>query len=253
MSNRWPIQAVILAAMVLAPVVAPAQDAEAILRRMESALFPDNYRMRMSMITTQPGRDDREMVLSAQYRRGIGTYMEIEAPARSRGTRLLQREETLWMFTPRSNARTPIRLAARDSFQGSVFSNRDIGESMYSEDYRAAVAGREWLERADVGRVEVYVIELTPRRDEAAYGRIVAWVTADEHIPLRMQYFVRSGMNTKEMVLSELRQIAGRRRPVLMEMSSLEERGKVTTVRILELESDEAIPDRVFTTQYLTR
>ena len=224
-----------------------------ILRRMESTLFPENYRARISMVTVEPTGREREIEFTVDYKRGTGSYMEILSPPRIRGTRLLQRDEALWMFMPRSGAGTAIRLSVRDSFQGSVFSNRDIGESMYTEGYRAAAVRRETMSHDELGRVEVFVVEAVPRHDEAAYGKIESWVTVDEFIPLRVRYFVRAGMNTKEMMLSEITESAGRRRPVRMEMISHEERGKKSIVRILELEPDDALADRIFTQRHLTR
>ena len=235
----------------LVPVLPVA--AESILQQMEQTLFPDNYRMRMSMVTREPGGREREMELTVQYRRGVGSYMEIESPPRSRGTRFLQREETLWMFIPRSNSRSAIRLSSRDSFQGSVFSNRDVGESMYTQDYRAEILATEFFNHPELGRVEVYQVEATPQRDVAAYGRILFTVAVEGSIPLRMQYFARSGVQTKEMHLTDIRTMAGRQRPLRMEMVSLEEEGKVSIVRILELEEDSGMPDRIFTQGHLTR
>ncbi|MFW6363962.1 MAG: outer membrane lipoprotein-sorting protein [Spirochaeta sp.] len=224
-----------------------------VLQRMETTLFPETYRMRMRMVTTEPSGREKELELSTQYRRGTGTYMEIESPPRSRGTRFLQRDEALWMYIPRGRSRSAIRLSGRDSFQGSVFANRDIGESMYTEDYQAEVVGRETIEHEELGEVEVYRIEMSPRHDEAAYGKIDAWVTLQSFIPVRMQYYVRAGMNIKELRMSDIQRIAGRERPLRMEMRSFEEEGKVSVVSILELEDEDNLPDRIFTQQYLTR
>lgn len=234
-------------------VLATDLSGDEILARVELALFPENYRMRMRMVTTEPDGREREMELQVQYRRGTGAYMEIESPPRSRGTRFLQRDDSLWMFIPRSNARSAIRLSGRDSFQGSVFSNRDIGESMYTEDYRADLVERRRISHAELGEVAVYRLELSPRHQAAAYGRVVIEATEDRFIPLHMRYYVRSGMNTKEMNLSDIRSIAGRERPVRMEMISHEEAGKTSVVHVLELEADDALPDRIFTQRHLTR
>ena len=236
-----------------ARLTAQSISGDEVLRRMEHTLFPDSYRMRMNMITNERDGRAREMELTVQYRRETGAYMEIESPPRWRGTRVLQRDDTLWMFIPRSGSRSAIRLADRDAFQGSVFSNRDIGESMYTEDYTATIVRRESVRHDDLGETTAFVIEATPLHDAAAYGRILAWVTVDEFIPVKVQYFVRAGMQTKEMRLYDIRELAGRRRPVRLEMHSLEEEGKVSIVTILELEADESLPDGIFTHDHLTR
>lgn len=224
-----------------------------ILRRMEETLFPDNYRMEMEMVTREADGRERTLELDILYRRGVGSYMEILAPPRSRGTRFLQRDDALWMFIPRSNARSAIRLAPRDAFQGSVFSNSDVGESTYTDDYRGGVPQVETYRHRELGPVEVFVVEAVPRRPEAQYGRIVCRVTVEGFIPLHMEYYVRSGLRIKELELTEIREIARRRRPLRMEMRALDEEGKVSVVRIRDLQEEERIPDRIFTQRHLTR
>ncbi len=228
-------------------------EADDLLRAMEKTLFPDSYSMTMEMTTEEPGGRTREMTIESFYRRGTGTYMEILSPRRSKGTRFLEKEETLWMYIPRSNSRSAIRLSPRDSFQGSAFANDDIGDSSYTDDYSASMAGEASLEHTDLGQADCWVIEITPTRKEAAYGKITAWVTKEGIIPLRMEYHVRSGMKTKVMELSDIREKAGRRRPLRMEMRALDQQGKVSVVQITEMEARENLPDRIFSRRYLTR
>ncbi|TVR67333.1 MAG: outer membrane lipoprotein-sorting protein [Spirochaetaceae bacterium] len=231
---------------------ASAPSGDEILRRMEETLFPDSYRMEMEMITLEASGRERTLELDVLYRRGTGSYMEILAPPRSRGTRFLQRDGSLWMFMPRGGARSAIRLAPRDSFQGSVFANSDIGESSYTDDYRGMDPRRERYRHPELGEVEVFIVEAVPRRPEAPYGRVVARVTVEGFIPLHMEYYVRSGLRIKEMELSQIREIAGRRRPTRMDMRALDEEGKVSTLWVRSLR-EETFPDRIFTQRHLTR
>jgi outer membrane lipoprotein-sorting protein len=227
-------------------------EADELLQQMERNLFPDGYYMKMEMRTTGSGRD-RELLIESWYRKGAGTYMELLAPARSRGTRILETEGALWMYVPRSGNRNAVRLPARDDFQGSAFSNADVGSSSYTDDYYARLAGTEVVEHPDLGAVECHVLELLPSHEEAPYGKIVAWVSVEGSIALQMDYFVRSGLRSKQMFLSDIRSVAGRRRPMRMEMERLDESGKRSVVDILELEERDAIPDRTFSRPYLTR
>ncbi len=232
---------------------AEVPEGDEILRAMEETLFPDSYSMTMEMTTEEPGKKLREMTLESLYRRGTGTFMEIQSPRRSKGTRFLEKEDTLWMYIPRSNSRSAIRLSPRDSFQGSTFANDDIGDSSYTDDYEASLEGGEVMDHPDLGKADCWVISITPKRKEAAYGRIRAWVTKERMIPLRMEYHVRSGLKTKVMDLFDIEQAAGRLRPLRMEMRSLDQEGKVSVVRISEMEKRENLPDRIFTRRYLTR
>lgn len=250
---RTVLLTALLAALTTTAAAQQSSDPNEILRQMELSMFPDNYTMRMEMTTREPDGQERSQELSIQYRKGTGSYIEITAPARSRGTRFLQRDDTLWMYIPRSNARSAIRLAPRDSFQGSTFSNRDIGESGYTEDYSAALLDEQEFTHDDLGTVRVHRISMTPRHDQAAYGEVQAYVTTENAIPLRIDYYVRSGMHIKRMELDTIQQTAGRQRPMRFIMHALDEQGKTSTVEILELEETNNLPDRIFTQSHLTR
>lgn len=236
----------------LLPLAAEELDGDAILGKMEDTLFPHIYHMKVEMSTSGTGRM-RSMEFETWYSRGTGTYMEILAPPRSRGTRFLQKEGALWMFMPRSGGRAPVRLPARDSFQGSAFSNEDMGDSSYTDDYRASLVGKENYDHPELGSVECYVIEMLPSHPEAAYGSIRAWITTQGFIPLRMDYFVRSGLRSKQMFLHDIRHAAGRKRPLRMEMESLDEQGKVSVVHIRSMEELASLSDRTFSRSHLTR
>lgn len=227
-------------------------DPDSLLERMEEQLYPDAYYMRLTMSTRGDGRD-RDMEFETYYKSGKGSYMEILSPPRSRGTRFLNKDDALWMYMPRSGSRSPVRLPARDSFQGSVFSNDDVGDSSYTDDYRAELVETGSYEHDELGSVPVYVIDLHPIRPEAAYGRIRVWMSRSEAIALRMDYYVRSGLRSKQMFLSDIRQAAGRSRPMKMEMISLDQKGKVSMVEILRMEERSDLPDRTFSRGYLSR
>jgi outer membrane lipoprotein-sorting protein len=232
---------------------ADSPDADSILKEMERTLYPEQYYMKLTIVTQEPGSRERAMELEIWYRKDIGTYMELLAPARSRGTRFLNKDDSLWMYMPRSGGSTPIRLPARDSFQGSVFSNDDIGDSSYTDDYGVKILGEELLEHTELGTVDCWLIEMTALHPEAAYASIRAWVTKDGYIPLKMDYYVRSGLRSKQMFLYNIQTAAGRMRPLRMEMISTDEQGKTSVVEISELEKLDDIPDRIFTRGYLTR
>ncbi|MFW5976177.1 MAG: outer membrane lipoprotein-sorting protein [Alkalispirochaetaceae bacterium] len=241
-----------LLAVGLAPPLS-ARSAEEILEQAEGALYPDNFYMEVEMNTHKPSRRDSMMVFESYHREGAGTFMEVIAPARSRGMRFLQKEEDLWMYNPRSNSRRAIRLSPRDSFQGSAFSNNDVGDPDYSDDYEVRVAGRETVNHEELGSVQTVRLELTAKRQSTTYGRIVMWIRESDDIPLKMEYYAKSGLLFKRMTLSEISELAGRQRPSFMRMDSLEQDGFYSTLEIRELESRDDLPDRYFSQANLTR
>jgi outer membrane lipoprotein-sorting protein len=115
--------------------------AEALLAAVDKILFMESYSSRARMETVEPGSQSRVMVFTGLSRRDKGTYMEIAAPERTKGTRFLQLEGSLWMYNPKSNSANPLRLSGIDSFQGSAFSNADLGKARFSGDYVAGFDG----------------------------------------------------------------------------------------------------------------
>lgn len=231
----------------------PAQSAESLLEQAETALYPKNFYMRMRITTERPDRRNTDMVFDVYYKDGVGTFIEIREPSRSRGIRFLSKEENLWLYNPRSNSRRALRLSPRDSFQGTLFSNHDIGDPRYTDDYQARRLDDETIDHPALGRVETQVIEATPTTDEAPYGRIVMWLRRPDAVPLQMEYYARSGLLFKRMYLSDIRELAGAERPAVMRMESMQLDDAFSEIRILELEERNDLSDRRFTEANLTR
>ena len=221
----------------LAPALhAQAPDAQAILDGMEQVLAPDDYRMLVDMKTTTTRGDERLMSLEIYYKRRTGSFMELLAPARSKGIRFLERDQGLWMYNPRSGGGRAVRLSPREDFQGTVFSNSDLSDARFTADYKPVLVGMEDYDHPDLGRIQAYRLSATARTPASAYGRIDFWVTVQDLVPMKMDYYAKSGLLFKTMRLEEVRQLAGRSRPTRMIMESRTEPGSQTVVTISEME-----------------
>lgn len=236
-----------------AATTATAQEAVELLKHAEDALYPDSFYMEMRIETERPDRRNTQMEFESYHKDGVGTFIEITAPARSRGIRFLSKEENLWLYNPRSNSRRAIRLSPRDSFQGTLFSNHDVGDPKYTDDYEARKLPDERIDHPEMGAVETRVIEALPTRDEAPYGRIKMWLRAEDLIPVQMEYYARSGLLFKRMYLSDIKELAGAERPAVMRMESLQLRDAYSRVEILALKERTDLSDRRFTEANLTR
>ncbi|MDA3949131.1 MAG: outer membrane lipoprotein-sorting protein [Spirochaeta sp.] len=244
---------------------AQSYTADELMNLADDALFPESFFATMRMTTVRPGRRDTEMLFENYHREGAGSFMEVKEPRRSAGMRFLQKNDDLWMYNPRSSSRRALRLSPRDSFQGSVFSNNDVSDPNYADDYTAVFDGTEVVTHPETGRVTTVKITATASHDESAYGTIEMWLMPEGSagagsaagnlrvIPLQIDYYSRSGLLFKRMTLLEIGELAGARRPAVMRMESLEEAGAVTTVRLETLEARDDIPERLFNQQELTR
>lgn len=253
--NERRTRAILIAATMLLGAVWPAmaQDAMSILKSAERALFPPSYEANLVMETVRLGKDTRSMSFSVLAMEGSGSLVEITAPARSAGIRFLQRAGDLLMYSPRSGSRRAIRLSAQESFQGSLFANSDISDPTYSDDYVAVNLGRVTLDHPVLGSIACTLIEGTASHPKAPYGRIRMWLLPEDAIPVRMEFYAKSGLLYRIMTLSDLKVMAGKRRPTLMHMESTTEEGAWTDVRIESLAERSDLSDALFTETNLTR
>lgn len=224
-----------------------------LLAQIDAIRFPDSFFMRVTMTTVSPGEADKVMTLDNTHRKGFGSFLEIQAPARSKGTKMLTQEGTLWMFNPKSGSSKPLRLAPRDSFQGSSFSNSDVSKTSFTEDYSGTTEAEETVDSAEFGTVKAWRLRADATNPEASYGKIVMWVRQGDLLPLKFDYYAKSGLLFRQMVLSDYKTLAGRLRATNMAMTSLDKKDTRTVLHIDQMEIRDSIPDSLYNLTNLTK
>lgn len=175
------------------------------------------------------------------------------ASARSRGLRFLQIEEDVWMYNPRARSSRAVRPSPRASFQGSVFSNRDLSDPQFTDDYTVRIARTETIAHDELGEVDCYVLEAEAAGDNVAYARIRMWVRVADALLLRAEYYAKSGLLYKRSEFGGITELGGRERPMQIRMISQQAQGTVSTMIIHSLRISDSLPARQFTQSYLTR
>ena len=242
-----------LSAFTQPAVAADLPDGKQLLSQIDEIRFPENFFMRVTLSTISPGETDKVMTLDNTHKRTFGSFLEIQAPARSKGTKLLTQEGTLWMYNPKSGSTKPLRLAPRDSFQGSSFSNSDVSKTSFTEDYAGTTEAEETVQTVEFGTVKAWRLRADATNPEASYGHIMMWVRQGDLLPLKFDYYAKSGLLFRQMVLSEYKTLAGRLRATKMEMTSLDKKGTKTTLHIDQMEIRDAIPDSLYNLTNLTK
>jgi len=260
MSNRSGCILLILAVFVgsstftlFAETPAITDNALTILTMAEKALFPGSYETSMTMETVRPGKAPKRMSFTILAKEGVGSLMEITAPSRSKGICFLQKNNTLLMYSPRSGSRKAIRLSSQESFQGSLFANSDVSDSTYSDDYTPKIKGVALLDHPELGEVQTILLEGVASHDKAPYGKIEIWVLPDRYLPIKFNFYSKSGLLFRTMILSDIRPLGGSLRPALMHMEAIPEPGAWTEVRIESLTQQSDLSDSLFTETNLTR
>ncbi len=121
---------------------------------------------------------------------------------KNKGQSLLMRGDDMWYFLP-SVAR-PIRITPIQRLLGNA-SNGDVARVRYSIDYEPSIAGEETID----GTL-CTVLELRAKRKGATYQRMRYAVRQSDAQPVRAEFFLGSGKQTKTAFFEAPRLEAGR-------------------------------------------
>jgi hypothetical protein len=121
---------------------------------------------------------------------------------KNKGQSLLMRGDDMWYFLP-SVAR-PIRITPMQRLLGNA-SNGDVARVRYAIDYEPAIAGEETIDGT-----RCVVLELRAKRKGATYQRMRYAVRQTDAQPVRAEFFLGSGKQTKTAFFEGPRVEAGR-------------------------------------------
>ncbi len=226
--------------------------------------FPDPVQLLHSMdanlqfdtrtsITTMQVVDSRH---TREYRmlthaRGLDeAAVEYLSPEREKGTKMLKLGDNLWLYLPRSERVQKISgHMLRQGMMGSDISYEDLMQGTDFEDmYEATVKAEDLLD----GR-PCWKLEAIARDDTVSYPRRVLWIDEEWLIPSRQELYALSGMLLKVWTMTEVREIAGRQVPMLMEIEDKLKQGSRTVLRIEDLQFGVDLEDEVFSQRWLER
>ncbi len=229
-----------------------AQNVGDILAAADEAFELSDVYSRSTLTITRNGREQATQVMeSFQSDAADGTVRSLSvfsAPPRVAGTAYLMIGNDLWIrFASTGRVRKMSSSARTNAAAGSDFSYADMGDGSrsFTAGYSARLDGMESIRGVDAHR-----IVLTPTQGDAAYERLVAWVSAEELIYLRVQYWT-DGAPIKVMDLEDYRRVGNVHYPFVVRMRSL------TNDSVSEIVTQEIVPasprveDRLFSSTYL--
>lgn len=110
---------------------------------------------------------------------------EVQEPARSKGTKLLQVERNMWLTRP--GLSKPIPISPRQRMSGQA-SNGDIAATNYAGDYEAQMNGTEVID----GEL-CHVLDLAAKHKRTTYDKIRYWVSVKRGVALKAEFYSLSG------------------------------------------------------------
>ena len=220
--------------------------ASRILNRVDESLFPHSLIMKVKMINHESSKRETEFIYQVKAIKDVGTLLVFKSPASEIGKKFLLKDRNIWMAIP--GVSNPIRLSIRQNFMNSSFSNNDLMDTEYNDDYIPVLD-----ETIEIDGQDYYRIICRAKNPKVTYNKIIMVIGKDNFIPRKIEYYTRSGKLLKTLTLSEIKPLAGRPRPTKMVMRNQMEKDVYTTVIIQSLEEKKDLPKSLFTLESLRR
>jgi len=254
----------VLVGWLVAPVglAAPLDSVEEVRACMRANLPERTSRQRIELKARD--RAGGERVLEAQlhwkrFRRDLPRVrIRVDSPPDMRGATYLLieqekgRDSEMYMYLPAvQRVRRISERSMSDQLWGTDFSYDDMRQLQWI----AAEGSHEQRENSEVAGRPVYVLDLALAPEEGStYERLQAYVDQETCVSLRIEFFERGDKPRKvlEADPSSLAQEGERWLARKMEMKDLREH-TTSWLRIVEVQHDGDIPDRIFNPTLLDR
>ena len=225
-----------------------ANEAKAIIKKLEKNLRGDYMYSTMSMIVTS-NRGKRTVKIESWSKGNDKSFIKILYPNKDRGITFLKIDNQMWQYIPKIERTIKIPPSMMlQSWMGSDFTNDDmVKESSLEEDYKARLLSKTGNSAT---------IELIPNEDAAVvWGKIIIDVDLNNAVPVREIFYDDMMKKVREMIFSNVEQHGTHRVPMVMELKPLEASKKQNSTKIIfdKINFDAKIDPSYFTKQALKR
>lgn len=178
------------------------------------------------------------------------TFITILSPKKDRGISTLKLKNEMWNYFPKINKviKVPPSMMM-GSWMGSDFTNDDlVKETTYKEDYNAQLLSGD--------RNSPYVIELKPKKTTVSvWGKIVIQLNSQSLLLEKQQYYDEKNQLVREMVLSDVKIMGGKKIPTRLVMKPIKAKDKDKSTMIIykKAQFDQVLDKNIFTRQNLQK
>ncbi|MCO5271236.1 MAG: outer membrane lipoprotein-sorting protein [Cyclobacteriaceae bacterium] len=229
---------------------ANAQTAREIMQRVDEKVRGTSNKSEMKMTIVRP-EWKREVTMKGWSLGTEYSLILITGPARDKGQAFLKRDNEMWNWQPSIDrvVKLPPSMMLQ-SWMGSDFTNDDlVKESSIVNDYD------QHLEQESViNGASVYKILLMPKPDApVVWGKVVCYVEKKEYNQLLVKYYDEDGYLVNTMVLSDIKEMGGRRLPSKLEMIPHDNPNHRTIIQYLDQEFNIGLKESFFSMQNMKR
>lgn len=168
------------------------QNAEELLQKMDDLMSaPKDKQAMVQIILTDKNGKEKIREASLQQKGKYHKLYRYTKPEKQAGIATLSLpDDKLWLYMPAFKKPIKISLLSKSqAFTGTDFSYEDMSGTSYSARFSPKLIS---LKVSDV-----YLLELTPRTNKSKYSKILLYQHKQNHYPVKMEYFNKSGKHTK--------------------------------------------------------
>lgn len=178
------------------------------------------------------------------------SYFEFTAPAMDKGKRFLKLSDEMWMYLPEIEKSTKIAgHMLRQSMMGSDFSYDDFIENRKLQDiYDIKLLGVDTALNKPC-----FQLELTAKVPDVNYYTRTVWVDTIAYLPIRAEYYAKSGKLMKEITIGDFQKYGSRNFPTKIKMVNKLRQNTYTELTLKNIKIDAEMPARFFSKTYLER
>lgn len=228
----------------------PAITAEQILDKVDANMVASSVKFKAKLVISISG-DERTKEFEGFSKGEDKAYMEFTSPSRDKGTRFLKLGDEFWMYLPSVGKATKIAgHALRSSLMGSDFSYEDaVSNEELAQSYDVILTEEEKF-----GNDNCYVLKLSLKEgEEGSYYTQKLWVSKESFLPLKAEYYSKSGKLMKDVQILDFKRISGKNYPTRIRMENKLRANTWSEFVIIDIQIGISIPANIFTKGYLER
>ncbi len=157
---------------------------------------------------------------------------------------VLMVNESMWLYFP--NTRKPMRITPFQRLMGDA-NNGDIARLSYFEDYTATLIREE-----QVDNISCFLLELTAKSKSSTYRKIHYWVSKNNYLPIKADYFMISGKHFKTAYFENYKKVNGQTLIGSIRFYKVNTPNKITVMKFLSF-SESDVPNKYFNKNYLRK
>ena len=203
------------------------------------------------ILTVQKKRRTKEYLLSVYQDKEYGAACaEFHRPTRDRGTKLLRKEEALWMYLP-SIEKTK-RIAGHMLNQGVMGSELSYEELLLQQDWKEEYKAEQHLDTIEQG-MPCFHVTLHAKKNTNHDTKRILWIEKEHFVPVKEQVYDSSGHLYREWIRKDLRKIDTQWIPFVQEIQNKRVSANQTVITIQNIELTPNLSKDFFSHRWLER